>query len=348
VRSLGFLLFAGALACSPNEVMPPGIGDFDGSVQPPPGGGITGGDGGDAAIPDGGAALANASNPAYLAVSGTSLYYTNFGTGPSDGTVSSVPLGGGTPTDLASGLDSPWALTVAGNTVYFTISRANGTGAVFSVPTAGGAVTSIQDSVTGTFGIVNDGTNLFWTLDSDTSGVGGVTIEEVALAGGTPKQLIGNGSTFLPDGLAIAGTDLYVPGQGTQSAVYHATTSGAVALEPLDTPEAITYADVAVSQDTVYATIDDIAPAGAIVSFPRQGGVAKNVATNLNHPQRLALDGTNLYFTDPDGGNVWVVDLTSSNAPVQFATGLASPLAITVADAVYVGTSTAIYRFAKM
>lgn len=344
MHKLGLIFVACAFGCQQNEVMPPGIGDFDGSVQPPPGGGINpGGDGG-TTTGDGGTVLASASNPAYLAVSGTSLYYTNFGAG----TVSVVPLAGGTPTDVATGLDSPWALTVANGTVYFTIARANGTGGVFSVPASGGTPAAIQDSVTGTFGIANDGTSLFWTIDSDTSGIGGVSIEQVALSGGTPKQLIANGNTFLPDGLVVAGSDLYVPGQGTQSAVYHGSTSGSIQLEPLDTPQAITFADVAVSQDTVYATVDDASPAGAIVSFPRQGGVLKNVATNLNHPQRLALDGAHLYFTDPDGGNVWVIDLSSTNAPAQFATGLDGPLAITVADAVYVGTASAILRLPKL
>ena len=60
------------LACQPNEDHPPNLGDFDGSVQPPPGGGIVGGsDGGTA---DGGTSLATASNVANLVVSGVAVY----------------------------------------------------------------------------------------------------------------------------------------------------------------------------------------------------------------------------------------------------------------------------------
>ena len=56
----------------------------------------------------------------------------------------------------------------------------------------------------------------------------------------------------------------------------------------------------------------------------------------------------NLYFTDPIGGNVWVVDLTqSAPSAVLVANGLTLPLPITVADALYVGAADAIVRIAK-
>lgn len=347
MRILGLVLLACALGCSNDEDRPPPLGDFDGSVTPPPHGGV-GGEGGDAAT-DGGGSLAAATSPAAIVVSGVYVYYTNFGTGASDGRVSVVPIGGGTPIDLATGLDGPWALAVAGGNVYYTLTRSTGTGGVFSVPAAGGAITPVQDNVTGTRGLATDGVNLYWTLDNGNSGAGGTIVESLLLGSSTPKQLLDSGSDFAPAGLVLSGSDLYIPGQsGSEDAVYWGTTSGGVNLTPLDSPQGLTYADVAVSTDTVYATIDDVAPAGAIVAFPRHGGVAVTVATGLDHPQRLALDGSRLYFTDPDEGTVWVKDVTTTDAPVVFADGLASPLAITVADAVYVGTTDAILRFAKL
>ncbi len=352
MRNLGLLLVACVLACQPNEDHPPNLPDFDGSVQPPPGGGIVGGGNNDGGTVDGGTALASASNVANLVVSGTSVYYTSHGTGGADGTVSVVPIGGGTPTNLATGLDGPWGLAVAGSNVYYTLARPTGTGGVFSVPVAGGSSTPIQSNVTGAWGLVTDGVSLYWTLDNGNGGgTGGALVESIALGGTTPKQVLDNGSAFSPGGLALSGSDLYVPGQaGSEDAVYWGTTSGSSNLTPLDTPQAASYADVAVdaSANAVFATIDDVAPAGAIVAFPLHGGVASTVATGLDHPQRLALDGTRLYFTDPGAGVVWVKDLTTTDAPVQFVSGLSAPLPIVVADAVYVGTADAVLRFPKL
>jgi len=333
------LLFglACTLACLA-EKNPPLLGDSDSSAPPAPGSGggpIPGGDGG---ASDGGTTLAAASSPLDLAVAGGFVYYTNFG----EGTVSVVSTSGGSASDLATGLDGPTALVVTGGTVYFTLAPTAGTGGVSSVPITGGSPASVQTNVTGAAGIATDGVNLYWTNDS-----GGVLIEQVAVGGGTPKQLQSFGGDVLPTRLALSGSDLYVPTSGTQAAVLWGTTSGA-SIQPLDTQSTYTYADVAVGDTVVYASIDDVAPAGAIVSFPRHGGVATTVAPGLNHPQRLALDGSNLYFTDPAGGNVWVKNVTTSDAPVLFASGLNAPLPIAVADAVYVGDVDAIVRIPKL
>lgn len=331
------------VACSKTEVMPPPIGDPDGSVPLPPPGHSGGGDGGTS---DAGSALATASNPKGVFVANGFVYYTNFATGASDGTVSVVPTTGGAPTDLATGQNGPWAITVAASTVFFTLAPTSGTGGLSSVSTSGGGVTSIQSGVTGAVGVVTDPTNVYWTNDPGAGG--GALVWFALLSGGAPKQLLDFGSDLTPTGLAIFGTDLYVPTSGTQAAVLQGGTSGAPNLAPLDSQYSVTFADAVATTDTVYATIDDVAPSGAIVSFPRLGGPAKTVAGSLNHPARLALDGTNLYFTAPNDGDVWVVDLTQSSAPTLVASGLAAPLPIAVADAVYVGASDSIVRIPKL
>lgn len=346
MRLLSLLALALVVACTKDQDHPPLLPDSDAStVVPSPGGGV--GHGADASLGDGGAALASASNPEGLFVAGDLVYYTNGATGADDGRVSVVAATGGTPTDLATNLSGPRAVIVVGPTVYFTLAPKSGTGGLSSVPAAGGSVTSIQTGVTGAAGLATDGTSIFWTLDAANGG-GGAFVERVAVSGGTPAQVLDFGGDVSPTGLAVSGTDVYVPTSGTQAAVLWGTTDGATNLTPLDTQASLTFADVAVGASAVYATIDDVAPAGQIVSFPRHGGVATVVATGLDHPQRLALDGTNLYFTSPTEGEVWVKDVSTSDAPVVFASGLDAPLPIAVADAVYVGDADAIVRIPKL
>ena len=339
IASLTLLLFA----CQNQDTPPPYLPDFDSSGPISPGNG-TSNDGGSNEGGEAGAVSA-ASNPKGIFVSNGSVYYTNFASGGADGTVAVVSTSGGTPTNLATGLNAPAAIAVAAGTVYFTLDPTSGTGGVSSVPTAGGSVTSIQSGVSGTTGVVVDATNVYWALDTG-SGVG---VYFVPQAGGTPKQVLDFGGSLAPTALTIATTDVFVATDGPQAAVLAGTTSGSTNLTPLDTQSSITYADVAASATTVYATVDDATPNGAIVSFPRAGGPVKTVVGGLNHPQRMALDGTNLYFTDPLGGNVYLVDLTQTTPTAAvFASGLTSPLPIALADALYVGAADSIVRIPKL
>ncbi len=329
-------------ACTP-DTLPPNLGDYDGKAPVSPGGGGPPGTG-DASVDAGASALAAASNPMGIFIAGGFVYFTSYATGAGDGTVSVVATTGGAVQALATGQSAPQALTVAAGTVFFTLAPASGTGGVSAVPTSGGSVTPVQTGITGAYGIVADGANLYWTVDSS-----GVIVETVPLAGGTPKQLLDIGGDIHPQGLTIAGADLFIPTTGTQAAVLHGVTTGAGNLSPLDVQTPQSFADVTASLTAVYATLDDVSPSGAIIAYPRGTGSPVNVASSLNHPQRLALDGTNLYFTDPQGGNVWVLNLAITGAtPTLFASGLASPLPIAVADAVYVGVQTAIVRLAKL
>ncbi len=329
-------------ACTQNEVLPPPLGDFDGTVPVPPGGSIGDSgsifDGGDAGV----TALALASNPKAVFLAAGNVYYTNYASGSTDGSLSTVPTGGGTETDLATGLSAPWALTVAGGFIFFTESPTAGTGAVMSLPTTGGTPTPLQATATGAIGIVSDGTNVFWTLATS-----GTNIEMVAISGGTPKDILDFGGDITPTALTLSGTSLFIGTTGTQAAVLSGLTTGSGNLSELDTPTAVTMGDVVASQTNVYVTIDDVAPNGQIISYPRGTGSPQTIVTNLNHPQRLALDGTNLYFTDPTGGNIWVVDLTT-NTSTLYASGLNTPLPIAVADALYVGDADAIVRIPKL
>ena len=95
-----------------------------------------------------------------LSADGSTLYgMTQEGGANGDGTVFSIPVGGGTPTTLLSfdGTDGMWpggSLTLSGSTLYGMTSAggANNMGTVFSIPVGGGAPTVLH-TFDGTDGI---------------------------------------------------------------------------------------------------------------------------------------------------------------------------------------------------
>lgn len=342
MRASSLLTLIAIGACTA-ETPPPNLGNFDGSTTPAPGTGgvpLT-----DASVAnDGGiVALAAASNPKGIALANGNVYYTNFGGGSSDGSVSVVSTTGTGAANLATGLDGPWALSLTAGTVFFSLAPTAGAGGLSSVSIGGGTPTPIQQNAFGVVGVANDGTNLFWTIDSGA----GVTIATVPLAGGNGKSPNDVPGDIHPVALTLSGGSLFMATSGTQATIV-ATSASDTALIALDVQATVTFADVVASTTTIYATVDDVAPSGQIIAYPRGTGSPVTIATSLNHPQRLAIDGIHLYFTDPVGGNVWVKDVTVPDPPVIYASGLNAPLPVAIADALYVGDADAIVRIPKL
>ena len=333
-------------ACNDAPDLPPYLGDSDGKAPPPPGGStIGGGDAGSDADAAAGAptTLASAKNPKGLFLSDTYVYYTNYASGAADGTVSRVGADGSNPGDVTTGVTAPWAVVVESGFVTFTTSPGAGTGGVFVVAESGGTATQVRSGIVGAVGLALDSAgNVLWTTDT-----GGVQVEHAPVGTAAFTKILDYGGAVSSEALAVSGVDVFVATGGSGAAVLGGQTSGTGNLAPLDTPTNATFGDVAVSSLTVYASFDDGSQTGAIVSFPRGGGAMTNLVTGISHPGRLALDGSNLYFTDPQGGAIWVVDVNAPAAPTLVASGLSSPLPIAVGDAIYVGASDAIVRIPK-
>ncbi len=78
------------MACAPEEVYPPNLGDYDAKAPIPVGGGPGGGNhdaGGDAGSST---VIAPSSNTVGLTLSAGFVYFTSYATGANDGTVSTV------------------------------------------------------------------------------------------------------------------------------------------------------------------------------------------------------------------------------------------------------------------
>ncbi len=129
--------------------------------------------------------------PGAIVVHGDTLY-----TSDPAGDLLSVPVAGGAVTTLVTGV-APSAINIAGagatglavdeTSVYFTFCPFDASqppAALMRIPLAGGTPTTLASSCAA--GIAVDASNVYW-LTAD--GPGGASVEEVAIAGGTPKVL---------------------------------------------------------------------------------------------------------------------------------------------------------------
>src|SRR5579863_3694014 len=98
--------------------------------------------------------LVSGGYPEWLAVDSRNVYWT---TGP--GSVLKVPIGGGSPTTLASGQNSPQGIAVDATSVYWTTEDGN----VMAVPVSGAAPTTLSSGQDQPAGIAVDATSVYWT-----------------------------------------------------------------------------------------------------------------------------------------------------------------------------------------
>jgi uncharacterized repeat protein (TIGR03803 family) len=170
-------------------------------------------------------------NPGYLTLSpdGSTLYGTTYAGGAhGDGTVFSIPVTGGTPSNLFSfylannqGANPEGSLTLNGTTLYGTTSAGgkDNQGTVFSIPVTGGTLTTLStfpfpDGTHGGqpgAGLTLSGSTLFGTtVRGGTNGQG--TVFSVPITGGTPTTLFSfdpNQSGAEPNGLMLSGSTLF-------------------------------------------------------------------------------------------------------------------------------------------
>ena len=334
--SLGALLL---VACVSETPKPPYL---DHGVAPPiiP---AAGGDGGvkDSGVFDGAAAaLAPALNARGIALSGGYVYVANQNSGAATGTLFRVATLGAPAQDLVSNLVEPWAVVASPTHVTFsTVRGSDGNGAVYDVVLGASTATVLAASTVDAYGLATDATSAYFT---DTSA--GLGVERRGLNGSGAERLATSNALAAGYALRIQGSDLYVA--ASNGVVYHAPLGGGV-LEPLDVPLAFPLVDLVVVGTTLFAALDAPTPNGAIVTFPKAGGPAKTYVGSLDHPARLATDGTRLYWTNPTAGTVSSVNLAGTPEVQTVAADLTSPYALAVADAVYVTTAASVMKLPK-
>lgn len=325
---------------------------------------------------------AEQASPSGIAVDATTVYWVNGGTStvgdcspissffngclPSstpndDGAVMTVPIAGGSPTPLVSGLRKlSSAVAVDTSNVYFASDLR-----VMKVPIDGGNPTVIASDSQGPKAMATDATSVYWisegtqdtpgavmkapidgggapailapgqfyaeaiTLDSQyvywtTSSIFShlATVMKVPRAGGQPIQLASTNAYH--GGIAVDATHVYfafLTGSTAGNAVMTVPLCGGT---PTSIAETVSVDKIALSATGVY-WVEPYA-SGGVMKKDLQCGGPRPVAGNQNYPSNVTADAANVYWTTT--GTDWTLSSTQPKGTIIGRVGTVRRLAI--------------------
>jgi hypothetical protein len=242
-------------------------------------------------------------NPFGIAVDATNVYWAT-----ADGTVRTVPLDGGSPTTLVTGLSSV-AMAIDSTNVYLGMFPSG----VAVVPKVGGSLTTLASSPqVGAGMLAVDATSVYF-VDEQAGEVAKIPL------GGGAVSVLASGLGLPTTGFAIDTTSAYV--LTTVNGV------GGILSVPLDggTPTTLLSGlviaggiHIAVEGATLYYANGD-----SVQAMPRTGGMPVTLASDIISNGAIAVDGTNVYVTGeypPMGGRLTRVPV-GGGTPVTLVSG---------------------------
>ncbi|MFT3774685.1 MAG: DUF5050 domain-containing protein [Minicystis sp.] len=261
------------------------------------------------------ATLPAGSKPYGLAVDSNNVYWTNTGTGE----VMQAKLDGSSKVTIASGQDTPHALTVHGGFVIWGLYAA--IGALRKAPIGGGTSVDLLPLAPAVLEVVADDNYVWWTREPD-------DIQRVPFNGlpdgGVEDLLTGNP---LANGIAFDGTSIYWANQQ----------DGYVKKCDIDLGNETPLASgdvpwgVAVDGTNVYWTEQGSAPnVGKIMKASKADGSGTTaLAMTQASPQGIAVDATSVYWANKEEGTINKVSIAGGSVTV-IASGQATPIKIAV------------------
>jgi hypothetical protein len=261
-----------------------------------------------------------------IAVDEINVYWTNrvsfsvqWGYDDGVGTVMKLPLGGGTPTTLASGQYWPDFIVVDGSSAYWTTRRSDlpyvgsvptDTASVMRVPLDGGTPTSLISTPTIPGQIAVDANSVYWAYPGTRANdfVDGAVVK-VSLVGDFLTWLAPGQQSAL--GIAVDATSVYWTTYGTSSGNY---SNGSVLKMPMGGGTITTLASgqtepssVVVDGTSAYWTNScNPTPSWScgVMKVPLGGGSTTTLASGQTGPGAITMDATSVYWVNySDGSN---------------------------------------------
>jgi hypothetical protein len=249
-------------------------------------------------VPDAGAAIVIADNqdsPSYIAVDANNIYWTTFTAGPG-AAVMIMPLGGGPPVALASGIRGrPGGLALDATNVYLTSNSDTKTGVVTKVGIQDGTVVALV-SAQGSFfaGPAVAFDSIYWSENASQPGA----VWKAALDGSHSMVFASNQQG--PGPLTHDATNLY---WASQTGIWSAPLKGGLPTFLGGTPGGPPGSTIAVDNAAVYS--NPFTPLCTVWRTPLAGGSSRPLSQPsgplcVPFPQGgVAVDGTNAYWTTP-------------------------------------------------
>jgi hypothetical protein len=288
--------------------------------------------------------LATQGAPFDIIDDGVNLYWTdNF-----NGTVSQMPIGGGTVTTLASGRNAPGGITTDGVKVYWaewgTAGNGYTDGDIASVPIGSTTVTVLATGQSGPGHVAVDSANIYWTNQGSAAASftdGSLATTSLATPGTVTKLVTG---LLLPQSLvgaaaAAGGTTfatLYWTNYGSTANSY---SDGSIESLAVGTAGA-TPVVVATSQAGAMGLTGGVLSTGdlylfwtnfvgnAVEGVDATANQVFEVATNQSSPWGILLGADGLYWTNSGSGTVMKLVFIGTT-PATLAVGQNAPAALT-------------------
>jgi hypothetical protein len=219
--------------------------------------------------------------PDTVATLGSTAYWGD----PASQTILAIPVGGGVPSTLATGV-SPIDLAVDPSAAYWL----DGRGGVLKVGLDGGApvtLASLPANAPSGASIAVDATNVYWTYPgTQANGFADGLVESVPLGGGATTTLAS--AVQQPSGITVDSTNVYWVGVNGLMAV----SLGGGATETLAALSLYNPAAVAVDSANAYVVDDD-----SLRRIPLAGGTVTTVSASQPSGLTVLVDATSVYFS---------------------------------------------------